>query len=208
MHDHLIVVLAGLQVLDHVLLFLVLLLDVVVELSDIVFELLFDIAQLLKLFLKLLDTLACTLVVLSDSDGLLSFFHELFFLLLDLGSKILLAAVQLLQLRLHLLVLVVSFLNELSVALDLLLELGNGVLLFPDHGLQLVALLLLSLGEGRRLLLLLVLELHRLRRQLVVALVDDRSVLLDSFKLLFHHAQLVLMVSLLLLGLLKAERLV
>ena len=70
--------------------------------------------------------------------------------------------VELSKLVLHVVVLFESLLDELGVALDLILELRDLFLLFADHRLQLVALLLLGLCECRGLLLLLILELHRL----------------------------------------------
>ena len=71
--------------------------------------------------------------------------------------------VELSELVLHVIVLFESLLDQLGIALYLILKLGDLLLLFADHWLQLVALLLLSLRECRRLLLLLILELNSLR---------------------------------------------
>lgn len=71
--------------------------------------------------------------------------------------------VELSELVLHVIVLFESLFYELGVALDLILELGDLLLLFADHWLQLVALLLLGLRKCSRLLLLLILELDSLR---------------------------------------------
>ena len=55
--------------------------------------------------------------------------------------------------------------------------------------------------------MLLVFKLNGHGGEHIVAVVDDARVLLNGVELLFHHAQLVLVVGLLLLGFLKLQRL-
>jgi len=144
--------------------------------------------------------------VLGDADGLLSLLHQLFLLLLDLGGKVLLTRVKLIEVPLSLFILLGRFLDVVGVPLELLIQHGVFVCFLLDHRPQFIDLGLLVHSEGCCLLLLLVLELDGLGRKRVVAVVDDLLVFLDRFELLVHHAQLVLVIGLLLLSFLKLER--
>lgn len=74
-----------------VLLERVLLVNLGVGRVDVVAELFPRLAQLFELVLQLVNTLACTLVMLGDTDGLLCLFHKLLLLGFDLGGIVLVA---------------------------------------------------------------------------------------------------------------------
>lgn len=78
--------LAGLEVLYDLLCLGLLLVKVGVDLPNLVVELLLLVVKLFELVLELLDTLARALVVLRDSNRLLSLLHVLFRLCLDLSG--------------------------------------------------------------------------------------------------------------------------
>ena len=94
------------------------------------------------------------------------------------------------------------------VLLEFFLELGDLLLTLSDSRLKLVTLLLLSQREIGGLLLFAGFKLHSLSFEHIVALLDVIRLFPDGFELLVESPQLVLVVSLLLLGLLKPERLI
>ena len=94
------------------------------------------------------------------------------------------------------------------ILLELFLELGDLFFTLTDSRLKLITLLLLCLREIGGLLLFAGFKLYSLSFEHIVAFFDVICIFLTSIELLHEGPQLILMVSLLLLGLLKPERLI
>ena len=113
------------QLLLDILLQVVLLVNLRIDRVDVKVELLPGLAQLLELVLKLVDTLACALVVLGNANRLLCLLHQLFLPGLDLGGILLLTRIEVIEILLHLVVLLGRLLDLFGALLKLILQFGD-----------------------------------------------------------------------------------
>ena len=164
--------------------------------------------ELLELIFKLVNTLAGALVVLGDSNRLLSFFHVLLLLLLDLVVEVFLTMVKGVEVSLHLLVVGNSLGNQDGVFLELLLQLFNLIHTLLDARLKLLTFLLLSLCVVLSLRTLAVLKSVGLCGQGRETLVNIYCLRPHAIELLLERTQLVILIRLRLLSFLKLECLI